>query len=316
MNEKIEPMLAHLSKPFDSPNHIFEIKFDGTRTIAFLGKTTLLQNRRLLDISYRYPDLKHLYQNIKAKEAILDGEIVLLENGLPNFYKLQEREHQTKKFKIDLLAEQMPATYIAFDLLYLNGKKLISRPLIERRESLAEIVKENKNILVSQYVQEHGICYFKEAVKRGLEGIMAKQIDSPYLIGKRSQYWLKIKNLKTIDCVVVGYTKGEGWRADYFGALVLGCYYEGKLTYIGRVGTGLDIPEFEFITPKLKKLKTKDCPFPEKPKLPLDIKVMWIKPELVCEVKFMNLSRDLKLRAPSFIRLRNDKWPKDCELEI
>ena len=145
---------------------------------------------------------------------------------------------------------------------------------------------------------------------------MAKQIDSPYLIGERSRYWLKVKNLKKLDCVITGYTKGEGWRAEYFGALILGCYYKGKLTYVGRVGTGLNVPEFESITPQLKKLKVKDCLFPEKPKLPLDIKVIWTKPELVCEVKFINLSRNLQLRAPSFTRLRNDKWPKDCVLEI
>ena len=135
MNEKIEPMLSYLSKhPFDSPNHIFEIKFDGTRTIAFLGKTTRLQNRRFVDLTYRYPELQQLNRNIKAKEAILDGEIVVFQNGLPNFYKLQEREHQTKKFKINLLSEQMPAVYVTFDLLYLNGKKLITQPLIKRRE--------------------------------------------------------------------------------------------------------------------------------------------------------------------------------------
>ncbi|MCS4540777.1 MAG: non-homologous end-joining DNA ligase [Euryarchaeota archaeon] len=290
--------------------------FDGTRTIAFLGKTTRLQNRRFIDLTYRYPELQQLNRNIKAKEAILDGEIIVFQNGLSNFYKLQEREHQTKKFKINLLSEQMPAVYVAFDLLYLNGKKLVTQPLIKRRELLSKTVKEDERILVSQYIFEYGKSYFKEAKKRGLEGIMAKQIGSPYLIGMRSRYWLKIKNLKTLDCVIAGYTKGEGWRTKYFGALVLGCYYRGKLTYIGRVGTGLNVSEFELITPQFEKLKTKDCPFSEKPRFPSDIEVTWIKPELVCEVKFMNLSRDLKLRAPSFIRLRNDKWPKDCELEI
>jgi bifunctional non-homologous end joining protein LigD len=149
-----------------------------------------------------------------------------------------------------------------------------------------------------------------------LEGIMAKRLKSTYQIGKRSKDWLKIKYLKTLDAAICGYTLGSGWREKYFGALILGCYHQGKLRYVGRVGTGLNEKGYAELTEELKKLKTDKCPFEEKPEFPSDVVPIWVKPKLVCEVKFMDLSRDLIMRAPSFIRLREDKEPKECILEI
>ncbi len=310
MDRTIRPMLAHKAEPFDSEDFIFEPKFDGTRAIAFVGKKTRLQNRRLLNITARYPELEFSGQ-LKAREAVLDGEIVVLEGGKPSFRALQMREHTDKELRIEFLSKRMPATFMAFDLLYIDGKPLINRPLVERREKLREIVVEGPNLLLVEYAEEHGKRYFEEVVRHGLEGAMAKRKLSTYQIGKRSRDWLKLKNIKTMDCVILGYTLGEGWRRRYFGALVLGAYHLGKLVYVGRVGTGFDEESLKWLTDLLKSRETAEKPID----LVKPYVIRWVRPELVCEVKFMELTPDLKLRAPSFKRIRTDKEPKECILE-
>lgn len=309
MHCKIKPMLAYSSEPFDSEDFWFEVKWDGSRTLAFVGKKLRLQNRRLLDITYRYPELT-LGEDVDAREAILDGEIVVLRDGKPDFKSLQTREHVGDELRIELLSQTMPATFIAFDLLYLDGKPLVELPLEQRREKLERIVTESSRILLSRYVEEHGRRFFEEAVRLGLEGAMAKRKQSTYQIGKRSRDWLKLKGIKTLDCVIVGFTPGGGWRRDYFGALALAAYRDGKLEYLGKVGTGFDEELLRLITKLLKDRLTDIKPVEAEP----PYEVRWVKPELVCEVKYMELTPDLKLRAPSFKRLRFDKAPEECEV--
>jgi bifunctional non-homologous end joining protein LigD len=312
-------MLAKLSEPFDNPDYIFEIKFDGTRCISYIDAangTVKFLNRRMSFFENRYPELQGIWKNIKAKKAILDGEIVVFEKSKPNFYRLAEREHTDDKLRIKLLSETMPATYVVFDVLHVDGEDTIDKPLSERKKILERIVEEDNRILLSRYVTGQGKKFFNEVKKRGLEGIMAKKLDSLYYPGERKDCWLKIKYLKTLDCIICGYTIGTGWREKYFGALILGCYHEGKLRYVGRVGTGLDEKGYAELTEELKKLRTEKCPFKEKPELPSDVIPVWVKPKLICEVKFMNLSKDLIMRAPSFVRLRDDKSLKDCLLEF
>jgi bifunctional non-homologous end joining protein LigD len=312
-------MLAFISGPFDSPDFCFEIKFDGTRCIAYIDKekkSVKFLNRRLKFFQDNYPELQDIWKDVNAKRVILDGELVVFEKGKPNFYKLAEREHTGEKLRIKFLSEISPATYVVFDILHKDGKDLINLPLIERKKILEKTVKESERVLLSAYIIGKGKKFFEEARKRGLEGVMAKRLNSTYQLNKRSKDWLKIKYLKTLDCVICGYTLGSGWREKYFGALILGCYDKGKLRYVGRVGTGLDEKGYAELTKKLQELKTEKCPFEKKPEFPPSVVPVWVKPKLVCEAKFMNLSQDLIMRAPSFIRLREDKLPEECVLEF
>ena len=303
-------MLAQSAEPFDSEDFIFEPKWDGTRTLCFLSRGKLrFQNRRLLNTTHRYPELR-LDRDLNAEEAILDGEVVALRGGKPDFRALQTREHVDDELRIELLAQTSPLTYIVFDLLYLNGKPLVDSPLVERKQKLEEVVTEGPRILFSRHVETHGKRYFEEVLKFGLEGVMAKRKESTYQIGKRSRDWLKLKAIKTSDCLIIGYTLGEGWRGEYFGALALGAYREGKLEFVGKVGTGFDEGLLRSLTPLLKAREIPSKPVEAQP----PYEVHWIRPELVCEVKYLELTPDLKLRAPSFRRLRPDKSPEECEL--
>jgi len=311
MDREIKPMLAHLApEPFDSEDFLFEPKWDGTRTFCFLkGGKVRFQNRRLLDTTLRYPELT-LWEDIDAGEAILDGEVVVLREGKPDFRSLQTREHVGEELRIELLSKTLPVTFMAFDLLYLDGKPLVDLPLVERKAKLQTIVRESPRILLSRHVETHGKRYFEGAKELGLEGVMAKRKLSTYQIGKRSRDWLKLKAIKTLDCVIVGYTPGEGWRGEYFGALALAAYREGKLEFVGRVGTGFGEELLKSLTPLLKARATNLKPI--EAEMPYEVR--WVRPELVCEVKYLELTPDLKMRAPSFRRLRPDKAPEECEL--
>jgi len=313
-NEKIKPMLAEKSKAFDNKEFLFEIKFDGTRAISYIdtsNKKVRMLNRRMLFFEDRYPEFREIWKNINCEKAIVDGEIVIFKNGVPNFYLLQEREQVESDLRAEILSRINPATYIIFDILYKDGKELVNLPLIERKKILKECIKEDERVVASEYILEKGVTFFEEVKKRNLEGIMAKKINSSYQIGKRSKDWLKIKDFETIDCIICGYTKGEGWREEYFGSLVLGCYHNNKLTYIGKCGTGLDEKGYEELTKLLEKKESKQNPFGEEIE-ELKKNVVWVKPQLVCEVKFMEITPDLKLRAPSFVKLRRDKPIEEC----
>ena len=317
--QKIKPMLAFPAKPFDDENFIFEIKFDGTRAIAYVdvaNKALRLLNRRMLYIEHRYPELRELLDCVSAKKVILDGEIVVFEKGKPSFKKLAEREHVDDELRIELLSKLMPACYVVFDVLHKDGKDLIELPLMERKRILKEVVREGEHVLIASYVKGKGTAFFEECKRMGLEGVVAKKVDSPYLLGKRSKYWLKIKVLRSIDCVIAGFTRGEGKRAQYFGALLLGVYDKGKLRYVGRVGTGWSESELATLTSTLKKMVIEQNPFDIfEEESEIIKKTCFVRPELVCEVKFMEVTQDLKLRAPSFVRLRRDKLPSECKVD-
>ena len=294
--------------------------FDGTRCIAYIDikeKNVRMLNRRMIYFENRYPELQEMWRDVKAKKVILDGEIVVFYQGKPNFYKLAEREHVESKTRIELLSKLIPATYIVFDILYKDGKDLTSFPLIERKEILAKTVKESSRIVLSEYVIGNGRKFFETVKKQGLEGIMAKKLNSPYLKGERSKLWLKIKALKTLDVIIIGYTTGTGKRGELLGSLIAACYYKGKLKYVGKIGTGFSEEELKELLKKLEKLRVEKCPiFPEPDlKLPPDRQAIWVKPKIICEVKFMNLSKNLIMRAPSFKRLREDKLLEECTLD-
>ncbi len=301
LDDKISPMLAYSADPFDSPRHLYEIKWDGTRCLLFMrGDTIRLQNRRLEDITFRYPELWNLYQSVKARNAILDGELVVLHEGLPDFHKLQQREQVANLTKIDLLAQKLPATYMVFDVLFLNDEKRLALPLIERKALLQEILIESSHMVESRYIRAQGVSFFHQAVNQGLEGVMAKTLTSPYLIGKRSRYWLKIKPRLREDCLIVGFTPGEGGRAPYFGALLVATQEDGGLVYRGKVGSGFTETDLQEIAARLRGLRTESSPLPRK----IRIKgVHWVKPKLKAEIHFQEKTPRGHFRAPVFKRL-------------
>ena len=310
----IRPMLAQTAEPFNSEQHVFEPKWDGMRCIAYIKDSKVeLQNRNLKTVTKSYPELETIAGNVKSNRAILDGEIVVLEKGLPSFELLQYRFGANDPIQIRMLSRRMPTTYIAFDLLHLNGGDLVNIPLTERRQKLAKIVENVPHMLLSQFVPSHGKSYFKNALKLGFEGVMAKKADSVYQIGTRSEDWLKLKQVKTLDCIVAGYTLGAGSRSSSFGALVLAAYERnGKLTHLGNVGTGFTDPTILRLMKLLRSLQTKTKTVPGEVKAPAPIK--WVKPQLVVEVGYMNMTRDRKLRLPRFERFRFDKISSECVL--
>ncbi len=308
----IHPMLTQTEDaPFTDPDWIFEVKWDGTRALCFydLGKFKL-QNRRLYDTTYRYPDIRIA---AKAKRAIFDGEVVIMWEGRPSFEMLQRREHLASAEDIARIAKQLPATYVAFDILYLDGRDLTAKPLMERKKILADVFENTESAVVTDYVEGEGQAFYRICRERGLEGVIAKRKDSKYQIGKRSSVWKKIKALKTVDCVIAGVTVGEGNRADTFGALILGLYdAAGELQCVGRVGTGFDRGMVELLHRRLAAIQG-EMPFRERPQLAGEVK-FWCRSELVAEIEYLMFTPDVALRAPSFQRLREEKDPRECTL--
>ncbi len=305
----IKPMLAVSGNPFSARGWIFEPKIDGTRCIAHVRNgVVLLQNRRLVDITYRYPEI--VESLAKGSDCILDGEIAVLTGGRPDFSALAMREHQTRKMKIDYLSEAQLASYIVFDILCSGGEDVMNKPLSERKKILKEELEEDDIVSIIDSFPEKGETYFGAAVKLGLEGIMGKKESSVYRPGIRSSDWIKIKRSLTVDMVVGGYIPGKGNRESFFGGLLVGAYDKGNLVYVGRVGSGFSEKELETVTKSFQPVSK--SPFSNPPPTP---GVVWLKPEIVVEVTAMEVTHDGHLRAPVFLRLRDDKEPLDCLLE-
>lgn len=289
-------MLAkEVPEPFDDDDWFFEIKWDGYQTIAQKeGDTVNLFSRNGNSFNSNYPVVAQQLQQLKA-DAILDGEIIVLDdNGHPNFQFLQH--YSENQFR--------PIQYQVFDLLGLDGKSMLNKPLSERKEKLKEIIPENDVIKYSDHIVGNGIEFFKAAKASDLEGIMAKKADSKYLPGKRTGDWVKIKNHKSLETIIVGYTAPAGSR-KYFGALVLAEKAGEGFKYIGHTGTGFSDALLKEIYDLLQPIKTKHSPFDRKIKT--NSPVTWVKPELVCEIKFTETTKEGILRHPVFLRIRNDK---------
>ncbi|SNX54708.1 non-homologous end-joining DNA ligase [Thermoanaerobacterium sp. RBIITD] len=301
IEEKISPMLASPGNVFDSSEWIYEIKWDGSRTLAFLSSKTRLQDRRLVDISHQFPDLMKLNKCINSDEAILDGELIVLKDGKPSYRNIMSRKHQQNSLKIDLLSKSLPAMFVTWDILYMDGKELIGLPLIERKRILDKVVNESDIIKISDFIYEHGKALFDETGRQGLEGVMAKKADSKYYIGKRSRLWLKLKHFITINAVILGY------RTDKI-SLILGLYDENdKIVPIGSVESGISQIELKAFIDVANDIKTNNDFYHLKEK-----NIQWIKPAIVCKVKFMEWSENFKMRAPSFIEFVYDVKPEEC----
>jgi bifunctional non-homologous end joining protein LigD len=316
MPQAITPMLASVcDQPFDDPHWLFEIKWDGYRAVAFLEDGDVrLVSRNHNDLTAKFSELGGLATPVKAKNAILDGEIVVLDDeGRPSFSLMQQRTGFRSHGRQSTPRGDLPILYYVFDVIYLEGYDLRQVRLEERKRVLREVVSDSDILRYSDHFAGNGKALFNVAKEKGLEGIIAKKANSSYE-ERRSRDWQKIKITQTIDCVIGGYTDPEGAR-QYFGSLMLGLYNQKKqLVHVGNAGTGFNYALLKEISQVLKNLESTGNPFtgPTEPK-----KAHWVKPVRVAEVKFTEWTHEtngggLKLRAPVFMSLREDKDPKDC----
>ncbi|HMI80132.1 MAG TPA: non-homologous end-joining DNA ligase, partial [Ferruginibacter sp.] len=297
-------MLAkETDEPFDDKEWLYEIKWDGYRAIAEISKENIeLYSRNGNSFKDRYPLLVTNLQKIKH-EVVLDGEIVVLnEEGYPDFQKIQHYEDNTN----------FPLIYYVFDLLSLDNHALYDQPLIERKKLLKKLLGKSPMVRFSDHVIGMGVEFFNASVQKNLEGIMAKKADSHYYPGKRTNEWFKIKNHKSADVLIAGYTKPTGSR-QYFGSLVLAVKEGKKYKHVGHAGTGFDDKKLKELYDLFQGYKQKESPFNE----PVEVNesVTWLKPVLVCEVKFTEWTKDEKLRHPVFLQLRTDKSFKEIEMK-
>lgn len=295
---------------FNGKDWIFEVKWDGFRAIAYVDDQLSLRSRNDKELLDNFPELAELKK--QADNVVLDGEIIILEEGKVDFQALLERGKATSPTEIARQTARQPAAYVVFDILEKKGKPILDVPLLERRRILRESVKEGNHVLLADYVEEKGEVYYEAAVKKGLEGVMAKKKNSPYEPGLRTGNWLKIKKPLTADAVIFGYTRGTGGRKGTFGALVMGVYGgDGKPVYTGKVGTGFTEQTLRELLAEFKRIENSEAPF--SPDIPEH--VTWLKPKLVAEVAYQVVTKDGRLRMPRFLRLRDDKQPKDCTLD-
>jgi DNA ligase D-like protein (predicted ligase)/DNA ligase D-like protein (predicted polymerase)/DNA ligase D-like protein (predicted 3'-phosphoesterase) len=313
----MKPMMAEGGHdPFDDPGWLFEPKLDGVRTLAYVTTdATTLVSRSGRDQTAQYPELSNLAKYVNAVHAVLDGEIVAMnERGQPSFERLQSRINLTAERDIERAREACPVSIYLFDVLWLDERDLTSEPLSERRRVLREIVTEEGPVALTLGVEGDGRSFFEAAKGLGIEGIVAKRLDSQYEPGRRSRYWRKVKAMRTLDAVVLGWTPGGGSRADSFGALLLGSHRGGRLRWIGQVGTGFSGRLLADLQMQLSGIEIGE-PAIDDPELRSVRGAHWVQPELVVEVTYLEVTKAGRLRAPSYLGLRPDKTPEDCLLE-
>jgi len=306
-SKNIKPMLiGEMQDAFDSPDYIYELKLDGERCIAYLDKDgTELRNKRNIRMLMTVPELSDIHKQVKCR-CILDGELIVIKDGKPDFFEIQRRSLMSNSFKIKLASSRLPASFTAFDILYYDDHDVKDLPLMQRKKLLEKTIKENGSIAISRYIEEQGIKFYQLAKENQLEGIVAKRKDSKYYFDKRTKDWIKIKNLQDDDFVVCGYIfKDKGVIS-----IVLGQYSSKELVYKGHATLGLSTADFKIIK-STRRLSTQ--PFNDLPSG--NENAVWIEPSLVCTVNYMLKTATGSLRQPVFKGLRNDKLPKDCIAE-
>lgn len=313
-------LASSIDEAFDGEDWLFEIKWDGYRAVAFVEERKVrLVSRNQNELTHRYPELKDFPQFVQAKNAILDGEVVALdEQGRASFSLMQQRTGFRPGGKRGAIHSEVTVLYYAFDLLYLDGYDWRRMPLEARKAKLSEILVPGDHLRFSDHYAKEGKALFEIAKQKGLEGILAKQRHSVYQ-ERRSSEWLKIKIRHQLECVIGGYTEPEGTRA-HFGSIVLGLYdRQGRLVHVGQAGSGFTQKSLGEIWKLLQKRETKQKPFYGE--VEALRKVYWIKPELVAEIEYAEWTGGTsggsgpKLRAPVFLGLRDDKNPRECLLE-
>jgi bifunctional non-homologous end joining protein LigD len=313
MPERLLPMLAGAGDlPPDEGRWSFEVKWDGVRAIAYVKPGRLrLESRNLNDITDAYPEVRGILRDLGMREAVFDGEIVSFDDGgRPSFERLQRRMHVTSTSAIRRLVASTPVVYAIFDLLYLDGHSLMALPYQQRRARLEELGLGGAAWRVPAAHPGRGQGLLDATAAQGLEGIVAKRLDSRYEPGRRTGAWLKIKHMRRQELVICGWLPGEGRREDRIGALLMGHWTAspqqgGRLRYAGRVGTGFTERTLIDLAQRLAPLRRDDSPFDEAPKLPRH--AVFVEPELVAEIEFREWTSDGVMRAPSYKGLRDDK---------
>jgi bifunctional non-homologous end joining protein LigD len=318
MPERIVPMMARAADALPKPERgwSFEVKWDGVRAIAYVQPGRLrLESRNLNEVTAAYPEVRGLVTQLGMHEAVLDGEIVAFDDaGRPSFERLQRRMHVTSPSSIRRLAASMPVVYAIFDLLYLDGRSLMERPYGERREALEELELGGAAWRVPSAHPDQGSRLYEATRAQGLEGVVAKRLNSRYEPGKRNGAWLKIKHTRRQDLVIGGWIPGEGKRSKRIGALLMGYLRDGDFVYAGRVGTGFTEKTLTELSRRLEPLRQADSPFDVAPKLPRE--AVFVEPKLVAEIELREWTSEGVMRAPSFKGFRDDKAARDVVLEI
>jgi bifunctional non-homologous end joining protein LigD len=315
MPERIEPMLARSgSLPRDEQRFGFEVKWDGIRTVLFCDHGHLyLQGRNFTDFTPRYPEVRELARELGARRLILDGEVVAFDDeGRPSFERLQARMHLASDSAVKRRMRDTPVTYVIFDLLYLDGRSTLPLAYEDRRQVLEALELEGPAWRAPAYHRGEGSALLAATRQLGIEGVVAKRLDSPYEPGRRTSAWIKVKNVNLQDVVIGGWTPGEGGRSAHLGALAVGIMEDGRLVYAGKVGTGFTETTLTMLRRELEPLRRPDSPFDgrQPPK-----GTIFVEPRLVASVEFREWTRSGTLRAPSFKGLRPDKDPQDCVRE-
>lgn len=303
----VPPMMANsVKEPFDSPNWIFEVKLDGYRAIAVFdasGKPRLW-SRNGLPLEQKFPAVTKAVSKLKLRSTILDGEIVAVdENGIPRFQLLQRFQKQPSA----------PTLYCVFDMLWRDGEDITEKAITERRTLLERIIKPVAGVQLASYAERDGKALFELTKQKGMEGIVAKRKASSYQPGKRTSDWLKIKARLQQEFVVGGFTAPKGSR-KYLGAVVLGAYTDGKLRHYGYAGSGFSEKGLKDAVERMKPLFIEKCPFVNPPNI--KEKIQWVRPKLVCEVEYAELTADDQLRQTTFLGWRDDKSPREVVLEL
>jgi bifunctional non-homologous end joining protein LigD len=300
-----KPMLASVSDhPFDNDDWLFEIKWDGYRAVTEWKNGKLkLYSRNGLSFINKYPIVAQALTALKH-DVVLDGEIVVMDDkGQPSFQKLQDYEKNPR----------YPIAYYVFDLLFLHDKDLRDMPLTDRKDLLKKLLAPVKGNIIRycDHVEGQGKKFFKHMVKMDFEGMIAKKKDSTYSCGIRTNEWLKIKHHNMTEAVIAGFTEPRGSR-KYFGALILGAYNKNGLRYLGHTGTGFTHDSLKELWTHMQPLIMPQSPFNENIKV--NSPVTWIKPSLVCQIKFTEQTNEGMLRHPVFLGLRDDKTAKEVKL--
>ena len=313
---RFSPMLAEGGhEAFDDAGWWFEPKLDGIRCLAELSTgETILRSRSGRDITAQYPELHMIHELVDQVNAVIDGEIVAVDaDGRNSFEVLQQRMNLSNPREIQRARARIPVSLVVFDLLWLDGRDVTALPWEHRRELLTDVVEEDDRLHVTTSVPGDGTMLFEAAKAQQLEGIVAKRLGSPYVPGRRTDAWRKIKATKTQDCVILGFTPGQGGRGDTFGALLVGAFDDGALRWVGQVGSGFTDGVLAHVLDRLRPLVRDE---PAVAELRSSKGAVYVEPSVVCEVEYLEMTKSTgKMRAPVFKHLRDDKVAEDCVLE-
>ena len=301
--KNISPMLiAQMQEPFNDGGWIYELKLDGCRCIGYFDRSgTFLRNKRNMELLLKFPELKELHRNISMR-TVLDGELVVLQNGVPDFFELQRRTLLTDRFKIEMAAARHPASFVAYDCLCESSHSIMDQPLLVRKKILQSAICENRLIAISRYIPTDGIGLFHAADEKELEGVVAKRAASLYYPGKRTKDWIKFKRMADEEFVVCGYIR----KSNKVFSIILGKYHDGAYLYKGHVTLGVT----KEAVSQLKKSGI--MPFTAIPAGAGNESAIWVYPDRVCTVEYMPNTKN-SLRQAVFKGFRTDMTPEDID---